>query len=411
MTRNSGTLSISYFYIFIILLVGVILYPGVHAVSLPALPSSPPETAASTRPPVRTDDPLWTKALSLWEQRGEDIQNVKNALGVFRQLAVKHPDQTEPELWLCRVYYFLGIWETDEEKRDPILETSIDHCNRVLAVDPENPSAGYWLGSAWSHFKEIDTILPRIRKLSREFPPGREIPIPGGPEWKTAIAHWDARADLERARLAVNTLEDISGKHPDRFEVWAWLARAYYWLGENAETEKEQEDLYTQGYENGQKAVDLSPLSPGANYWTAANMGRFAQRGSIFRRVKFSRKMFEHIRKVDLEEPHYYFGAIPRYLAFCLAHAGALTRKVIAGYGYRPDNTFQTIQMSIALEPNYFGTRIALAELAISLGKKDMARDHLTYVLNTPPDSQPLCAPENRLDQKKARHLLEALDK
>jgi hypothetical protein len=119
--------------------------------------------------------------------------------------------------------------------------------------------------------------------------------------------------------------------------------------------------------------------------------------------------MFESVRIVDQENPHYYFGAIPRYLAFCLAHAGALTRKVVSGFGYRPDNTLQLIRVSIAVEPNYFGTRIALAELAVSMGKSALAREQLDFVLNTPPESLPGYEPENRLDQNKARKILEEL--
>jgi len=388
--------------LFLIPTITIILLWGYPA---PAVENGP---APSPAPPERSDDPLWNEGLSFWNKR-EVIENVHRALAVFAELSRKYPGQVEPRLWLCRVAYFLGLAETDEKKRESSLEQSIEYCQQAREIEPENIYAIYWLGSAWSHFKEIDAILPQVQKLARAFPPGREIPVPEGPEWNQVMDHWDRRADPARARRVIELLEKISGERPESFEVWAWLARAYYWLGENAETEDEQETLYFRGYELGLKAVERNPRNPGANYWTAANLGRYAQRGSIIRRVKYSKKMFERIVIVDQEEPHYYFGAIPRYLAFCLANAGALTRKVIAGYGYRPDNTLQTIRMSIALEPNYFGTRIALAELALSLGKPGIAREHLEYVLNTPPESLPLTEPENRLDQKKARKLLEEI--
>jgi hypothetical protein len=217
---------------------------------------------------------------------------------------------------------------------------------------------------------------------------------------------------MNRSRTAVKIWEDTVKQKPESFEAWCWLARAYYWLGEITETKKEQEELYYRGYERGKKAVAMKTRHPGANYWTAANLARWAQRGSIIRIAGNAGEIFGHVRVVDQEEPLYYFGAIPRFMAFSLAHAGFVTRKLVAMMGFNPDNVTQLTLMSIAVEPRFLATHIALAEFAIyAIKNKTLAKEHIDYVLNADPEAYPAYAPENRLDVKKAQKLLEELKK
>jgi len=368
--------------------------------------------AVSPEPPVRADDPLWEKALSLWQKRTEGPA-AREALTVFQSLSQKHPDQVEPLLWSCRIAYFIGERESNDDKRKQLLKESTDLCRQAQVLDPDNGYAVYWLAASISHYSDIAPLLPQIKTLVR-YIPERELPCPDelSPEWKSALENWDARWDMNRSRTAVKIWEDTVKQKPESFEAWCWLARAYYWLGEITETKKEQEELYYRGYECGKKAVAMKTRHPGANYWTAANLARWAQRGSIIRIAGNAGEIFGHVRVVDQEEPLYYFGAIPRFMAFSLAHAGFVTRKLVAMMGFNPDNVTQLTLMSIAVEPRFLATHIALAEFAIyAIKNKTLAKEHIDYVLNADPEAYPAYAPENRLDVKKAQKLLEELKK
>jgi hypothetical protein len=99
-------------------------------------------------------------------------------------------------------------------------------------------------------------------------------------------------------------------------------------------------------------------------------------------------------------------------MAFCLAHAGIVTRKLVELMGFNPDNVTQLTLMSIAVEPRFLATHIALAEFAIyAIKNKTLAKEHIDYVLNADPEAYPAYTPENRLDQKKAEKLREELKK
>ena len=368
-------------------------------------------SALSPEPPVRQDDPLWEKALSLWQKRTDDLAT-REALAVFQSLSQKHPDQVEPFLWSCRIAYFVGERESNDDKRKQILKESSDLCRKALALDHGNGYAVYWLAASISHYSDIAPLLPQIKTLAK-YIPARELPVPDdlSPEWKSALENWDGRWEVIRARAAVKSWEEIVKTSPESFAAWCWLARAYYWLGEIAETKKEQEELYYRGYEYGKKAVAMKTRHPGANYWTAANLARWAQRGSIIRIASNAGEIFSHVGVVDQEEPLYYFGAIPRFMAFSLAHAGFVTRKLVALMGFNPDNVTQLTLMSIAVEPRFLATHIALAEFAIyTIKNQSMAKEHIDYVLKADPEAFPAYAPENRLDVKKARKLLGELN-
>jgi len=93
--------------------------------------------AVSPEPPVRADDPLWEKALSLWQKRTEGPA-AREALTVFQSLSQKHPDQVEPLLWSCRIAYFIGERESNDDKRKQLLKESTDLCRQAQVLDPED---------------------------------------------------------------------------------------------------------------------------------------------------------------------------------------------------------------------------------------------------------------------------------
>ena len=390
--------------------IGTILFCAliIFAVSS-VVPAFASESLPFPEPPTRTDDPLWGRAVSLWENRRQDLEALK-ALEVFQALSEKYPGRIEPRIWLCRAYYFLGMLESGGKKRNPLLRKSINSCQKALELNPENVYALYWLVGAWYHVDPIDPILPQIKILTEKMPVEREVQVPpNDPAWKEIIANWDARADLTRARLAAGLLEKIAGKNPESPNAWMWLARVYYWLGENGETQAERERLHYRGYEFGLRALKIAPGHARANYWAVCNLARYAQLGSIARRGMLAKKIIDHLRIIDQEEPLYFFGGVPRYVAYALAESGPVVRKLLEMLDF--SDVLSPIKMSIAVAPNYFEIRLALAEYAAAIGDNGLAREQLDYIAGTSAELIPGYEPENRLYQERAKRLLEILVK
>jgi hypothetical protein len=94
-------------------------------------------------PPVRSDDPAWTQAMSFWDKRSED-SNAKKAREIFKSLAAAHPDQIEPELWLLRANYYAGLKER-KHKRAALLKEAVNHGRKPWPGSPAiiTPSTGW----------------------------------------------------------------------------------------------------------------------------------------------------------------------------------------------------------------------------------------------------------------------------
>lgn len=386
--------------------VGVFVFLMILAVPLSARAGEPfpfPE------PPIRTDDPLWDRAAALWRER-DQLKKLEEVRELFQSLSTAHPDQIEPELWLGRVNYYLGIYFDNRKKRAHFLRESVAHLENVLARDSENIYAQYWLGAAWGAESGEERDFSRLKALAEKYPPGREFAVPGDiPEWKEAMKVWDARADLARAREAVAVWEEIAWDNPESFEAFGWLARAHYWLGENEETGEGKERIFYRGYEYGERALTLRPRDPGAHFWTGANLARYTQQGSIARQARFALKIFGHVSVAQYDDPLYYHGGVFRYITYCLAHAGALTRKVLALAGFDIDLIQRLYPLALAIAPNYLDSYMAYAEYAISVGDFQAARRALDHVLVTPADSMHGFVAENLLCRKNAAKLLNTL--
>lgn len=358
-------------------------------------------------PPWRDDHPLWSQALAHWERRA-DSGHARKTLDTFLDLAEIRPGDPAVELWLCRVSYFVGLRETDSEKRTRLLREAVDRGKKVLARDPENVYALYWITASYYHFKDIDSIPPEVRKLAGLLPRGKELPLPAelSPSWHTALRHWDARDDLDRAWRAAFSLEREIIVHPDSFEAWAWLSRMYYWLGRNGETRKEQAQVFHRGYEYGMMAVNLKPRHAGANFWTVSNLARYGERGTILRKAKLARRIIDFLRVIDQEEPLYYHSGLLRLVVFAIADVGFITRKLVPVLMGIPDDIERPLALSFVIEPDYFDTRLGLAEYALSVGDLALAREQLHYVIATPPGALPGYEPENTLMQEFAKELM-----
>jgi|GEM_PF-1592263 len=146
--------------------------------------------------PVPADDPLWTRAMKLWDQRltQKDIENIEAGLAgrkklsdenlkfiqakaiaiieIFEKLEKKYPDRIEPKLWLLRANYWMSQVNVNPKIRSKWGKAAADWGVKALEMEPQNPAANLFTASSLGEYG-IGTSFAVIVRYSRRI--GREI--------------------------------------------------------------------------------------------------------------------------------------------------------------------------------------------------------------------------------------------
>lgn len=255
-----------------------------------------------------------------------------------------------------------------------------------------------------------------------------------------AESHWANRTEQAEVEAAIAAweralhVETPGNRRADLYPVLVHLSRAYYLLADGhlrfaelprAEREAQMKATYAEGIQYGQLAMSVqneawnrallyeTPIPeavevmgiddvPGM-YWYSTNMGKWAildGTPTILAHKDDIAAIMGRIQDLDRE---FFYAASDRYF-------GAYYTKVPVG---NPDveRARAHFEMAIDFEPNYFATRVLLADdYARAVQNRDLFVEQLEYVLNGDPDLLPDVAPENRIEQRKARELLDNVD-
>lgn len=241
---------------------------------------------------------------------------------------------------------------------------------------------------------------------------------------------WAGRDDPEQIRAAIAAWEQAVEIDAEDAETWTKIARAYYFLADGHlrfSDPTQMPDNYQSGLRASERALRIySPefaqrMAAGARmedavqlitvreavaplYWRATNLGKWAQTQGF--EVVLSHK--DEIRAMMsrcMELDRYYFHAGPdRYFGAFFAIAPTFAGGDLA-------RSRQHFDESLRHENNYFGTHVLFAEnLAVKLQDRALFEQHLRFVIDGDPEALPDVAPENRVEQRKARDLLARID-
>ena len=238
----------------------------------------------------------------------------------------------------------------------------------------------------------------------------------------SANAAWDQRENLLKLREAIKLYEQLAGQQPTRRDVMARLARAYYLLGYgHLEEESEVLAAYHAGASWGERILGLSPKfrervaageddykvldttskedAPGI-YWAYANLGKWAVRKGFTTVLKFKSKLKAFIDRVAELDPEYYFGAADRGL-------GAFYAKAPSFAGGDLDKAKQHFDRSLEIAPNYFGTKVLMANYyAVKRQDRALFARLLNEVIAGDPNTLPDAIAIQKIEQIKAKALL-----
>lgn len=240
---------------------------------------------------------------------------------------------------------------------------------------------------------------------------------------------WLGRDDPDRIRAAIATWEQAVTMDGSDHATWVKIARAYYFLTDGHlrfSDEGAMLETYQRGIRAAERALgalssefaeamsagepledalgNLEANAVPALYWRATNLGKWARMDG-FATLLAHKDEIRSVMTRCMELDRYYFFAGPdRYF-------GAFFSIAPTYAGGNLDLSRQHFDESVRQQPNYFGTHVLFAgELAVKLQDREMFLSHLNLVIDGDPEALEGAEPENRIEQRKARALMERID-
>ena len=140
------------------------------------------------------------------------------------------------------------------------------------------------------------------------------------------------------------------------------------------------------------------------NPWRSSNLGRWASEESFATLLSYKDEIRAVMQFCLDQDPTFFYQGPDRYFGVFYARAPGFA----GGDMNRSREHFET---SMAIQPNYFGTRTLMAEdYAVKQGDQELFERLLMENLNRDPAAAPDAAPENRCEQRKAKKLLAEID-
>jgi hypothetical protein len=237
------------------------------------------------------------------------------------------------------------------------------------------------------------------------------------------------RDQEKELKLAIAWWEQAAALAPSA-ERFTKLARAHYLLADGFYGLQDLSELrdahFTKGLEFAEKALKLNApvamqsLKDGESfsnaiakapkaavptmYWYAVNLGKWATSQGFLTRLKYKDDIKATMMRVKELDPDYFHAGPWRYFG---AYE-AVTAGLAGGDLGKSEENFKTASQNA---PQYLGTKVLWAE-QLCIRKQDKASFQrlLNEVIESAIDASSDVAPENRIEQAKAKKLLAQID-
>jgi tetratricopeptide (TPR) repeat protein len=238
---------------------------------------------------------------------------------------------------------------------------------------------------------------------------------------------WAERLDERALGRAIAKWREAAELDPSDFELWAKLAHAYYFHADghmSFETARAAEMIRT--YEAAMEAAERGLMAVSADfaermradthiedaiailderavpalYWRSSAMGRWGL-AKGFETVLAYKDEIRAIMTRCLElDANYFYGAPHRYF-------GAYYARVPDFAGGDMERSRQHFEAALRIDSSYLGTRVLMAEFYATRSQdRALFNEQLNLVLSADPAAAVEIAPENAIEQRRARDLL-----
>ena len=217
---------------------------------------------------------------------------------------------------------------------------------------------------------------------------------------------WAKRDSREMAEQAFACYDQAARANLKNEEVQVQLALAGYYLGELIPVQEKEARLKV--LERGKQAADLAmklnPHSVGGNFWATVNNGRVTEiKGLLSGTFDFG-LCIKTMTEVTRQDHAYYHGGVYRYWGRFVFEIPSLGRRMAK---FTIQDSIDLYRRSLEVEPNFFMTRLYMAESFLEDDRREEAKKELDWIVSHSPDILPAAVPENKLYQRQARELLE----
>lgn len=183
----------------------------------------------------------------------------------------------------------------------------------------------------------------------------------------------------------------------EKYEAQLRLARALFFLGQQADSKNAKRQLHAAAIGAGERAARLNPERVEGHFWLGVNLALFAEASGGIKAARAVLRARSTLRRAVAISAEYHGAGPLRVLA-------RLEHKAPWFLGGSRKRSRQYFDRALALAPSNTVTLIYAAELAIDDGDRNHARLLLEKVVQTRIDSE--WEFENRRDREIARSLL-----
>lgn len=207
------------------------------------------------------------------------------------------------------------------------------------------------------------------------------------------------RAEPEAVKKSVELLSESNNKGEPYETAWR-LARALFFLGQEAESKLSKRQLHGAGIESGCRATELDGERVEGRFWLGVNLALFAESVGGLRAAAAlvsAKKELAHAAKISAA----YHDAGP------LRVLGRIYHKAPWFLGGNHNRSKEFFDRAIAIAPSNSVTLLYDAELALDMGNQARATERFESIITLPPEGE--WAFEKRRDSEIARLRLEQL--
>ncbi len=227
---------------------------------------------------------------------------------------------------------------------------------------------------------------------------------------KKGDEYFQKRDQIENCLKAIDFYEKASRLKPDDIEIRLKLARLTHWtageLGLETMDKNQRIEIFKIGVKACEEILAKEPRNPYAHFWRVWNLGGKTVAEGIFRGGYSFKEAIVGTLFVSSGDLNYFYGGIYRYWARVIYEIPGLLGKF---FHFTQEDAVWLYHQALKVEPNFFMTRLWLAESYLKMKQKDKAIKELEYIVSTSSDILPEVAVENRFYQEQARRLLEKL--